>query len=152
MTAGGWWRERWAGGEDAEQLVEALAALFGGKPGQKVHFREAHDLQAQLVEVVIVAGQKQTRAVDFSDLDADLVQLARRISDLKADLLDQPLERNSEIPHSFFLLHPLCSAIPKGNTVYPFLYYNRDGRQKQQFFQESFLVLRQRLHPGAKTI
>ena len=93
----------------AEQLVEALAALFGGKPGQKVHFREAHDLQAQLVEVVIVAGQKQTRAVDFSDLDADLVQLARRISDLKADLLDQPLERNSEIPHSFFLLHPLCA-------------------------------------------
>lgn len=58
-----------------EQLLQRFVALFCRQTGQKVHLCQTHDLQAELIEVIIVASQKQTRAVDLSDLHTDLIQL-----------------------------------------------------------------------------
>ena len=72
-----------------EQMVQRLVAALGRLNRQKVHFGQAHDLQPQVVEVLVIAGQEQARTVDFGDLDVDLVQLAGGVDHLHVDPLRQ---------------------------------------------------------------
>ena len=83
----------------AEQLVQRFIALFRGKAGQKIHLGQTHDLQPKLIKIIVVARQKQTRTVDFRDLNADVFEVLRRIDHIHADFFGQLLERNGKIRH-----------------------------------------------------
>ena len=82
-----------------EQLLQRFVALFCRQTGQKVHLCQTHDLQAELIEVIIVARQKQTRAVDLSDLHTDLIQLPGGVYHFHADAVGQRFKRNIERTH-----------------------------------------------------
>ena len=95
-----------------EQLLQRFVALFCRQTGQKVHLCQTHDLQAELIEVIIVASQKQTRAVDLSDLHTDLIQLPGGVYYFHADAVGQRFKRNIERTHpgSSCILLPRCAA------------------------------------------
>ena len=95
-----------------EQLLQRLVALFCRQTGQKVHLCQTHDLQTELIEVIIVARQKQTRAVDLGDLHADLIQLPGRVYHFHTDAVGQRFKRNIERTHpcSSCILLPRCAA------------------------------------------
>ena len=95
-----------------EQLFQCLVALFCRQTGQKVHFCQTHDLQTELIEVIIVARQKQTRAVDLGDLHADLIQRPGGVYYFHADAVSQRFKRNIERTHpgSSCILLPRCAA------------------------------------------
>ena len=86
----------------AEEPVQPLPAFVLREAGEEVDLRQTHDLQPQFIEIIVISGQEQARAVDFRDLNADVFQLLRRlIHHLHADLLRQLFERNGEIAHRF---------------------------------------------------
>ena len=95
-----------------EQLFQRLVALFCRQTGQKVHLCQTHDLQAELIKVIIIARQKQTRAVDLGDLHADLIQRPGGVYHFHADAVGQRFKRNIERTHpgSSCILLPRCAA------------------------------------------
>ena len=95
-----------------EQLLQRLVALFCRQTGQKVHLCQTHDLQAELIEIIIIARQKQTRAVDLSDLHADFIQRPGGVYHFHADAVGQRFKRNIERTHpgSSCILLPRCAA------------------------------------------
>ena len=87
-----------------KQMVQRLVAALRRLDREKVHLGQAHDLQAQIVEILVVAGQEQAGAVDFGDLNVDLAQLAGGVDHLHADPLRQFGERYGKVFHPCFLL------------------------------------------------
>ena len=96
-----------------EQLIQTLPTLFLREARQEVHLRQAHDLQTQLIKIIVIARQKQTRAVHFGDLHTDLIQFLRRIDNFHADTVGQRFERDIECAHSCSSCAPFCcTALP----------------------------------------
>ena len=87
-----------------KQMVQRFVAALGRLDREEVHLGQAHDLQAQIVEILVVAGQEQARAVDLGDLDVDPAQLAWGVDHLHVDPLRQFGERYCKVFHPCILL------------------------------------------------
>ena len=75
-----------------KQLIQRFVAFFGRKAGQKVHLCQTHDLQAQLIKIIVITRQKQTGTVDLGDLHTDLIQFLWRIDNFHTDTVGQRFE------------------------------------------------------------
>ena len=125
-----------------KQLIQCFVAFFGRKAGQKIHLCQTHDLQAQLIKIIVITRQKQTGTVDLGDLHTDLIQFLWRIDNFHTDTVGQRFERDIECAHPCFLLCsllPCSTAIPPGGHSILSFYYNRMIPKKQ--YSRSFFFL-----------
>ena len=87
----------------AEQAVQRFVPAGGRLHREEVDLGQAHDLQPEVVEKFIVAGQEQARAVDLRDLHIDPAQLAGGVDHFHVDALGELGERDSKIIHPCIL-------------------------------------------------
>ena len=136
-------------GHGPKQVVQRFIAALGGLHRQKVHLGQAHDLQPQVVKILIVPCQEQARAVDLRDLHMDLAELAGGVDHLHVDPLRQFGQRYGKIFHPYILPgNRLCSlsvsvGICRLCAISHFLYYNQN-RTGLQFPRLQFSPLVQK--------
>ena len=98
-----------------EQLIQTLPTLFLREARQEVHLRQAHDLQTQLIKIIIVTRQEQARTVDLCNFNTDVFQILRRVNHVHTDFLRQLFKRNGEVPHRFSSCRLFSSDAPVQN-------------------------------------
>ena len=85
---------------EGEKLFQMGVAQGSGQFIQIGHLGQADDLDALAVEIFIVTGQQDARAVHLRCRDLDLFQLTGGVGDRQVGFLSQLCQGNGELRHS----------------------------------------------------